>query len=169
MTSLGTRSARGIPAGILATITMDAAMMAAARIGGEAWSCPRLDIDVIGRWGAGLVRGRLRHDDASLEGRHATDTLAGLVTHYATGIALTEAFMLAPWRPGGRYPSAIGYGLVTAAFPLLVLFPCLGYGILGLRSGEAPRLARIMLLGHAAFGLGIGLGTALVAGSRRAA
>jgi hypothetical protein len=143
---------------------MDAALVAAARIGGEAWSCPRLGIDVIGRWGAGLARGHLLHDDASLERAQATDVLAGLVTHYATGIALTEAFILAPCRPAGHGRSAVGYGIATAAFPLMVLFPCLGYGFLGLRSGEAARLARIMLLGHVAFGLGIGWGTALLTG-----
>jgi hypothetical protein len=41
--------------------------------------------------------------------------------------------------------------------PLLVLFPSLGYGSFGLRSGDAARVDRIMLLGHAAFGVGIGL------------
>jgi hypothetical protein len=35
-------------------------------------------------------------------------------------------------------------------------------GPLGLRSGKAARLARIMLVGHTAFGAGIGLGTVLL-------
>jgi hypothetical protein len=37
------------------------------------------------------------------------------------------------------------------------MFPSMGYGWFGLRSGDAARLNRIMLLGHAAFGIGIGL------------
>lgn len=49
------------------------------------------------------------------------------------------------------------FGIATAVLPLLVLFPSLGYGWFGLRSGEAARLERIMLLGHTAFGVGIGL------------
>ena len=36
-------------------------------------------------------------------------------------------------------------------------FPAMGYGWYGLRSGEAGRLNRIMLVGHIAFGIGIGL------------
>ncbi len=37
------------------------------------------------------------------------------------------------------------------------MFPSMGYGWFGLRSGDAARLNRIMLLGHTAFGVGIGL------------
>jgi len=49
------------------------------------------------------------------------------------------------------------YGIATAVLPLLVLFPSMGYGWLGLRTGDAARLNRIMVLGHVAFGVGIGL------------
>jgi hypothetical protein len=163
---LGCRLLPGIAVGIMATVAMDLAMVSVARIGGERWSSPRLGIDVIGRWGAGLLRGRLRHDDASGEAARTTDIVAGLATHYATGVALTEVFILAPWRPAGLFPAAIAYGVATAALPLFVLFPSLGYGALGLRSGDAARLTRIMLVGHVAFGIGIGLGATLVAGGQ---
>jgi hypothetical protein len=49
------------------------------------------------------------------------------------------------------------YGIATAVLPLLVMFPSMGYGWLGLRTGDAARLNRIMVLGHVAFGVGIGL------------
>lgn len=49
------------------------------------------------------------------------------------------------------------YGISTAELPLLMMFPSMGYGWFGLRSGEAGRLNRIMLVGHIAFGVGIGL------------
>ena len=41
--------------------------------------------------------------------------------------------------------------------PLFIMFPSMGYGWFGLRSGDAARLDRIMFLGHTAFGVGIGL------------
>jgi hypothetical protein len=44
----------------------------------------------------------------------------------------------------------------------LILYPSWGYGRFGLRSNEASRMVRIMLLGHSAFGVGIGLRTALL-------
>jgi hypothetical protein len=149
----------GVPAGVLATITMDVAMVAATSLGGRAFTSDRVDVDVIGRWAADLVRGRWRHGDITTEPARRGELAMGMLTHYATGIILTQAFLLLPRREHGR-PSFLGgtaFGIATAVLPLLVLFPSLGYGWFGLRSGEAARLNRIMLLGHTAFGVGIGL------------
>lgn len=149
----------GVRAGVLATMTMDVAMVAAGRFGGNAFSSDRLGADVIGRWAAGLIHGRCRHDDIRPEPARHGELALGLLTHYVTGIVLTEAFLLAPRHGTGRprFRAAIGFGAATAVLPLLVLYPSLGYGPLGLRSGDAARLDRIMLLGHAAFGVGIAM------------
>jgi len=149
----------GVPAGVLATITMDVVMVAAGRLGGSAFSSDRLGPDVIGRWAAGLLRGRRRRGDITREPALRGEVGLGLLTHYATGIILTEAFVLLRRRGKGRASLAGGtaFGIATAALPLLVMFPSMGYGWIGLRSGEAVRLNRIMLLGHTAFGIGIGL------------
>ncbi len=160
MRRLRTRLAARAGAGLLATVTMDAAMYAAGEIGGGAWTSERLDPDVIGRWGRGLVRGRWRHVDASVEEPRHGDLAAGFLTHYGTGLLLTEAFLLLPCRRS--MPAAVAFGIATSALPLLVLFPSLGYGVFGRHSGEAGRIVRIMLVGHAAFGLGIGIGSALL-------
>jgi hypothetical protein len=153
---------------VLATLTMDAAMVAAAAIAGAAFASERVDLAVIGRWSGGLLRGRWRHVDVSREEPGTFDVPLGLVTHYVAGIVLTEAFVLVPWRrPGPTVAAALAYGIATSVLPLFVLFPSLGYGPAGLRSGEAARLARIMLVGHTAFGAGIGLGTVLLVGRRR--
>jgi hypothetical protein len=110
-----------------------------------------------------MLRGQWRHVDASSEDPGGLDVPLGLATHYLAGIALTEVFVLFPWRrPAPTLAAAVAYGVATSVFPLFVLFPSLGYGPLGLRSGEAATLARIMLVGHTAFGAGIGLGTALL-------
>jgi hypothetical protein len=157
------RRASGPPAcvavGTLATMTMDAAMLGAARIAGDAFSSDRLSPDVIGRWAYGLLRGRWRHRDIMSEPPRRGELALGILTHYATGIVLTQAYLLlARRRDGGStFLGAASYGLASAALPLLVLFPSLGYGWLGLSSGDAARIDRIMLLGHAAFGIGMGL------------
>lgn len=148
----------GVPAGVLATITMDAGLLAAVRLGGRASTADRLSLAVIGRWAAGLMRGRWRHEDITCEPARTGEEALGIATHYLTGLLLTEAFLLIP-RHGSRPTAmgALGYGVATAALPLLVLFPSLGYGWFGLRSGEATRLDGTMLLGHTAFGIGIAL------------
>lgn len=81
--------------------------------------------------------------------------------HCLTGITLTQVYhqML---RRRGRSPdliSATVFGAATALLPLLVLYPSWGLGPFALRSGEARRLTRVMLLGHSAFGAAIGLWT----------
>ncbi len=158
-----TRSIRvpaGVRAGVLATITMDAALVAASSIGGSALTSDRTGLNVIGRWAAGLLRGRWRHDDITSEPARRGELALGLLTHYSTGIILTQAFLLLPRRGELRdraFLAGTAFGLATAVLPLLVLFPSLGYGWFGLRSCEVARLNRIMLLGHTAFGVGIGL------------
>jgi hypothetical protein len=154
-----TRVPAGVPAGVLATVTMDIAMVAASSLGGRAFTSNRTDVDVIGRWAADLLRGRWRHGDITSEPARRGEVGLGLLTHYSTGIILTQAFVLLPRSGSGRASLAVGtaYGIATAVLPLLVMFPSMGYGWFGLRSGEAARINRIMLLGHTAFGVGIGL------------
>jgi hypothetical protein len=149
----------GVPAGVLATITMDAAMVAAGSLGGSAFASDRLGPDMIGRWADGLLRGRWRHDDIRRAPARRGELGLGLLTHYTTGVILTEAFLLLPRRGNRRpsFPGGTAFGIATSALPLLVMFPSMGYGWLGLRTGDAARMNRIMLLGHVAFGVGIGL------------
>ena len=91
-----------VPAGALATITMDVAMVAASGLGGSAFTSDRLGPDVIGRWAADLGRGRRRHGGIWTEPARRGELALGLLTHYATGIALTQAFLLLPRREDGR-------------------------------------------------------------------
>ena len=149
----------GVPAGTLATVAMDLAMVAASILGGSAFRSDRLGPDMIGRWAAGLLRGRWRGADISREPAQRGELALGLATHYLTGVVLTQAFLLASplWRGRQGFLAGTMYGISTAVLPLLMMFPSMGYGWFGLRSGEAGRLNRIMLVGHIAFGVGIGL------------
>lgn len=149
-----------IVAGGIATAVMDAGLAAAAILGGTALSADRLSVGVIGRWAGGILQGRWWHDDITREAPRPGETILGALTHDGTGTGLTLVFLAIPRH--GRRPGmgeATVYGIATSALPLLVMFPALGYGYFGLRSGEAARLLRIMLVGHTAFGVGVGLAT----------
>ncbi len=134
-------------------------MLGAAIAGGDSCSSDRLDPAIIGRWAAGLLRGRWRAPDVSLEPHVRGELPLGIATHYVTGIALTGAFAVVGKRTGYPLAAAVGYGVATAVFPLLVMFPSMGYGWCGVRSGEAGPMIRMMLVGHVAFGAGIGFWT----------
>ena len=101
----------GVPAGTLATMTMDLAMLAAARFGGPAFRSDRLGPDVIGRWAYGLSRGRWRHADIRSEPAPRGELVLGILTHYATGIVLTQAYLLLSRRSGREAEPARGDGV----------------------------------------------------------
>ena len=125
----------GVRAGVLATLTMDGAMLAAGCLGRDAWTSDRLGPDVIGRWAAGLMHGRWRHQDITAEPARPGELALGLLTHYVTGIVLTQAFLLSPGHTTGRprFAGAIGFGVATSVLPLLRPLP-----LAGLRPARPP-------------------------------
>ena len=156
-----------VSVGILATLSMDAAFLAASRLGGARFTSDKVGLEIVGRWAAGLAHGRYAHKDMAAEPALRGEAALGLAVHYLTGIALTQVYYQLV-RHGGREPgvlSAAAFGTATALLPLLVMYPSWGLGPLGVRSGEAVRLVRLMLLGHTAFGAAIGLWTAVRRGT----
>ena len=153
-----------VTVGVLATLSMDAFFLAAGRLGGSRFTSDKVGLELVGRWAGGLARGRLRHADMAAEPPLRGEAALGLAVHYLTGVMLTQAYYEA-LRRVDRKPgvlSATAFGAATALLPLLVMYPSWGLGALAVRSGEAARLLRIMLLGHTAFGAAIGLWTMLL-------
>jgi hypothetical protein len=153
-----------VSVGVLATVSMDAVFAAASQIGGARFTSDKVGLEIVGRWAAGLACGRFAHDDMAAEPALRGEAVLGLAVHYVTGISLTAAYYEL-LRRGGRKPrlvSATAFGAATALLPLLVMYPSWGLGPFALRSGEASRLVRIMLLGHTAFGTAIGVWTTLL-------
>lgn len=146
---------------------MDVAFLAASRFGGAAFNSAKIGPELVGRWAVGLARGQWAHADIEAEEPVRGEAAVGLAVHYFTGVALTQAYYwMLPRRSqsSGGMAAASAYGVATALLPFLVMYPSWGIGVFALRSGEAARVARIMLLGHTVFGAGIGLWTALLRG-----
>lgn len=156
----------GVTVGLLATACMDVVFVAASRLGGERFTSDTAGLEPVGRWALGLVHGRCRQDDLMAEPGQPGEVAMGLAVHYSTGIGL--AMIYHAWLRGtGRKPdlhSATAYGAATTLLPMLVMYPSWGLGLFGVRSGEALRLGRIILLGHTAFGAAIGIWTMALAG-----
>ena len=157
-----------IAIGVLATITMDAAMVAASKLDPERFVSEKLTPEIIGRWAAGLTRGRWRHEDIAAEPPVAGEAAIGLAVHYGTGLTLTAAYLSYLRLTGARSGvlKATAYGAGTALLPFLVMYPSWGYGAFGRRADDAAHMARGMLLGHTVFGLGIGVWAALLSSRR---
>jgi hypothetical protein len=150
--------------GILATLSMDVVFVAASLLGGARFTTDKVALQLVGRWTAGLARGRYGHEDIAAEPALRGEAALGLAVHCLTGIALTETYYALLRRRRGKpgLATATAFGAATALLPLLVMYPAWGLGPFGLRSGEAARLVRIMTLGHAAFGTAIGVWTRLL-------
>jgi len=149
--------------GVLATLSMDAVFLATSQIGGARFRSDKVGLEIVGRWAAGLAKGRCVHDDMAAEPEAQGEAALGLAVHYLTGIALTRAYYQLVRRMGHEPDvlSATAFGTATALLPMLVMYPSWGIGPFGVRSGEAARLVRLMLIGHTAFGAAIGLWTAV--------
>lgn len=149
--------ARWLLSGVLATLTMDLGSALARRAGLTAGLPPAL----IGRWFAGLVQGRLAHDTILEAPPIRGELPLALALHYSIGIALTCAFLsLLAVRPEANpkaFLLAFAFGLFTNLLPWLVMFPSMGFGVLGLRGPSELCLLRSSLVNHLLFGLGLGL------------
>lgn len=152
------RAGQSLRVGVLATLCMDVALLAAARLAGEAFTSDKISPGLVGRWAAGLARGRYRHEDLASEAPLQGEFCIGMAVHYMTGVGLTGTYLQGlrrlQRRPG--VASGAAYGAATALLPWLIMYPCWGLGPFGSRSGEMGRLVRIMLLGHTVFGAAIG-------------
>lgn len=127
-----------IPAGILATVTMDVAMVLASRAG--AFSSDKTGLEPIGRWAGNVARGRASRADISAEPRLRGELALGLATHYLTGIVLTQAYLTLLRRANLRpdVAKATAYGLATSVLPLLISFPSMGPWLLRSAQRRCP-------------------------------
>ena len=152
----------GVCVGVGATLVMDASMVLAGRLAPEVLASEKLDVNLIGRWVEGLGRSPKRGEDITGASAVPGEVALGLATHYVTGIVLTQVYLSSLDRLGVRSSvvKATVFGVATAALPLFVMFPSMGYGVGGRQSTDGRRMRSVMLLGHTAFGAGIGLCTA---------
>jgi len=147
--------------GVGATLVMDASMFLASRLAPKALATEKIGVHLIGRWVGGLERGPRRDSDITEAPAIPGEVALGLATHYVTGMALTQVYFASLERLG-LMPGpvkATAFGVATSVLPLLIMYPSMGYGFAGRHSGDARRMRAMMLLGHTAFGTGIGLCT----------
>jgi hypothetical protein len=150
----------GVVAGVLGTLAMDSLNLLFARGGMLA----RIDVSTIGRMSAGWTRGRFRYRHPDDMERVPYEAARGFVAHYAIGIGLALVFVLG-WDllvGGPASPAwALVYGVATTVASLFLVYPSMGFGVLGRRSPDGIRAPLSSLANHLFFGIGMAAGIVL--------
>lgn len=140
--------------GIAATVTMDVSASLSRRIG----LCAGAKGKWVGRWYLGIARGRFVHPDITVAPERAGEERAALVGHYAIGLVLAVLYVAGcGWlgaSPDGLLV-ALGYGLATSVFPWFLVFPALGFGLLGLKGPPELGLFTSSSRNHLSYGFGL--------------
>jgi hypothetical protein len=128
-----------------------------------------LDYALVGRWLAGLPRGRIARPQLRAEPAVRGEAALGWAAHYATGVAfaaLLLAIFGAAWVEAPSLGPALIVGLGTMAAPFFVVQPALGLGVAAARTPK-PWIARLRTLGtHLSFALGLYLTALMMAATR---
>ncbi len=150
-----------IGVGVISTLSMDVLSTVANRLRLTAPLPPQL----IGRWFASVARVHPFHADIARVPPVRHEVAFALPVHYAIGTTLAALYLWAAYRLGWPAQSlalALAFGLCTNVFPWLLMFPAMGYGLLGAHGPTGTKLFRSSLLSHAFFGLGIWIGVRVI-------
>ena len=125
----------------------------------------KIEVAMIGRMAAGWARGRFVYGNPGEMRQAAHETRLGYLAHYAIGIGLAGLYVTG-WHflVGGPVSAgwAVVYGLATTAASYFFVYPCMGLGVFGRRSPESGKSMLSPLANHLFFGVGMGVGIALV-------
>jgi hypothetical protein len=143
----------GLAMGFGATLTIDLwaqLLHRCAGIGPTDWG-------LVGRWVAGLGRGRLRLTAVDIESPRQGERLLGWLTHYAVGIVYALMFLaMAQFLElEVSLPSALLFGAVTVLAPWLILLPALGKGWFATATPRPGATRLLNLAAHLLFGAGL--------------
>ncbi|MDC5819148.1 DUF2938 domain-containing protein [Vibrio europaeus] len=146
--------------GIGATVIMDIWALIQKRVLGIA----PLDYALVARWVCLIPNGQWVHRPIMATPPVKGERLLGWALHYLTGIvfALVHTLILGEtWLMNPSIVPALMTGIVTLAFPFLIIQPCLGFGIAATKTPSPWKARGLSLLAHSFYGFGLYL-TALV-------
>ncbi len=147
--------------GVAATFVMDLLASFSRRSGLTVGVDPRW----IGRWFAGIPKGRLVHSDITMSPAHPREGRIALLMHYAIGIAFGIVFLACTaWLRVSpqNLATALAYGFATNVFPWFLMFPAMGFGVFGAKGPKNRKLFASSLLNHLFYGFGLWVAAVLV-------
>jgi len=113
---------------------------------------------LVGKWLESAIKGKIFLNDIRTSAGEPVSLRKFLLYHYVIGTILTLVLYttlivlkVAPvpwWVP-------FSFGIATTLIPALLMFPGMGFGVLGLKGPSEYLLLRTAVLNHLAFGLGL--------------
>lgn len=143
-----------VVAGIISTLVMDIAG-GVFRAAGLASGVPP---ELLGKWIEQSIKGKMYVDDIRTSGGKEVVLPIFLLYHYLIGITLAVILYLLllkfrvesiPWW------LPVIFGLSTTLIPLLIMFPAMGFGMMGLKAPKEYLLLQTALLNHLFYGIGL--------------
>ncbi|TDU28499.1 DUF2938 family protein [Panacagrimonas perspica] len=114
--------------------------------------------DLVGRWVAWMVRGRLVHRPIAASPAMRGEKPLGWFVHYTIGVVFAFALLWiqgVEWIAAPTVMPALIVGIGSVAAPFLLMQPCMGAGIASHRAPD-PATARVRsLINHALFAGGL--------------
>lgn len=129
------------------------------------FNIPSLDYCLLGRWLLYMPEGRFMHDSiaAAAEKRH--ECTLGWVAHYLIGTGFALLFVVlasGAWLDRPTLLPALGFGIVTALVPLLIMQPSFGLGIAASKTPNPNQVRLKSLMTHTVFGVGLFLSASIL-------
>lgn len=122
------------------------------------FSLPSLDYRIVGRWLAGMPRGKFIHANILNAAPMPGEAIIGWVAHYALGVffaAILLGVMGIGWALEPTFLPAMLMGVITVVAPFFIMQPGFGFGIAASKT-PTPNIARIRsLMAHTVFGIGL--------------
>jgi hypothetical protein len=145
---------RAVLIGAGATLILDGWALLSTR----AYGTPAPRWDLVGRWIAGMPRGRFVNASLGQTPPVGGELAIGWLVHYVVGIVYA-ALLIAIWGlDWARHPTlapAIILSLLTLAAPFLVLQPGMGLGIAASKTPDPTAVRLRSVINHTVFGLGL--------------
>jgi len=144
----------GLWMGLCATVLFDLWGVLLNRVAG----LPLPNWGVVGRWAAGLARGRVFPGAIAEAPEVPGEVALGWAFHYAVGLVygLVFAVLAGPaWLAAPNFWPAWIFALVTIAAGWFLLHPGLGLGWAASKTPNPWRVRGLGLVAHSVFGLGL--------------
>lgn len=119
---------------------------------------PPPNYGLVGRWLAGVARGKFQHDSIAASPPARFERLIGWSAHYLIGIAFAAVLLGVcglTWIKEPTIIPALIVGIGTVAAPFLLMQPGMGAGIAASRTPNPAAVRLQSFITHAVFGFGL--------------